>query len=150
MGDTPISAYLTRLLYGAQLRASQASGQLFAVSEAPLDRAPWFTYQGFQIGNDIDPWSVVSPDPAAEYKTRRFRDSVRLINTKAAYLWAAVWPGDYSDRLLAEIRAKAPIEGGGFSPGVYVQSGAAMQNYTDINTNAAVLQAVSHMLHGRI
>lgn len=146
LGFSPPSAYLADVLFTAQQRSFAADGKLVCVSEGPMDRAPWFTYQGLRVDSDNDTWDVQSIDPAAAYQTPRFRVAAQTVSTKAAFLWAALRPGDYSSRLLDHVRNHARASVVGYSSGTYVATGAAMTNYTDINTNAVILQAIAHSL----
>jgi hypothetical protein len=140
---------ISRLLFTAQASAHQATGRLFCVSEAPLDRDPWFSYQGFQLGVKTDPWIVDARSDAAAYQTEEFREAVRLISSKGAYAWAAVRPHAYSRKLLAAVREAARIPDFGFATGIYVGSGRPTQNYSDTNTNAVILESIAYMLTGR-
>ncbi|MGB8815023.1 MAG: DUF3131 domain-containing protein, partial [Paracoccaceae bacterium] len=93
LGFSAPTAFLADVLHTAQIRSFTATGDLVCVSEGPMDRAPWFTYQGLRIDVDQDFWDVQAIDPAAIYASATFRDAARIISTKAAFLWAALRPG---------------------------------------------------------
>ncbi len=149
MGASAASDYLTEVLYAAQVRFFARDGRLIAVSETPMDRAPWFTAQGFLVdgGTDGD-WDVQSPDPMPAYDSPAFKADARVISTKAAFLWAAVRPGPYSARLLDLVRRQARASRLGYAAGIYAASGVVMRDYTDINTNGVILQAIAYALRG--
>jgi len=67
------------------------------------------------------------------------------VSSKAAFLWAAYHPGAYADALIAHIREKARLEIG-FASNVNTATGLATQNYTDLNTNGIILQAIAHIV----
>jgi hypothetical protein len=135
-------------LFDAQLGWYENTGQLRCVSETPIDREPWFLYSGLKL--DIagpDAWVIgsvaggtapVSLDPARE-----------ILSSKAAYLWKAVHPHPYCDRLVEAIREQAKIRGHGFSVGVYSDTLRPVPDYTDINTNGIILTAIAHLLGQR-
>jgi hypothetical protein len=148
MGFSPPSKYLADVLMTAQARTYASTGALIAASEGPLDRAPWFTYQGLRVDLGDDNWDVLSIDPAPAYKTEVFRKANRVLSTKAAFLWAATHPGAYSTALLAQIRAHARASKAGYSAGIYAETGTAMQDYSDINTNGIILQAIAYIQRG--
>jgi hypothetical protein len=88
-----------------------------------------------------------SPDPA--YNTPEALLATLRISTKAAFLWWALRPGAYTAGLLGHVRERTRIAGGGFSTGIYTATGNPMLGYTDMNTNAIVLDAVAFVLRGR-
>ncbi|MCV2865541.1 DUF3131 domain-containing protein [Defluviimonas sp. WL0075] len=143
------SAFLADLLLDRQRRGYEATGDLICVSEAPLDRAPWFMYQGLSLATPDHPWVVQTLDSGSEWQDESFWRAVRLVNTKAAYLWAATRPGAFSFRLARHVRDRARIEGAGFCPGVFSATGEPMNGYVDVNTNGIMLQAISYILRGR-
>lgn len=140
---------LADVLHSAQMRAHDETGQLHCVSEAPLNRAPWFTYQGLRLADRAQRWHVSSLSTAPEHNGAQFERDVTLVNSKAAFLWNAIRPGAYSDQLVAYIRDNARNAEGGFSPGIFAATGKPMANYADINTNGIILQAIAYILRGR-
>ena len=72
MGYSAPARALADVLYTQQMVEHKASGDLVCVSEGPLDREPWFSYQGFEIGDD-DPWKVNIINSTARYQTAGFK-----------------------------------------------------------------------------
>jgi hypothetical protein len=111
-----------------------------------MERPPWFTYQGLRVDHDGSKrWDVISLDPGGESHPASFRESVRMITSKAAFLWAATHPHPYSDSLLAYVRAHARLPTG-FASGVYTSTNAPTPGYADANTNGIILAAIASML----
>ena len=146
-GFSPETKYLSDVLFDAQLTWYEETGNYKCVSETALDFAPWFAYQGLRVDRrGQDSWVISTISNNADYKTSRFYERADIISSKAAFLWAAIYPHSYSSRLLALIREKAQIEGLGFSVGVFSKTGQAMAGYSDVNTNGIILTAIAHML----
>jgi hypothetical protein len=143
------SRLLADVLFSAQRREYERSGKLVCMSEAPINREPWFTYQGLNVTSTEEHWrvNVTSSDP--RFATPEFRRAIMLVNTKAAYLWAATRPCAYSSLLVRHVRDRTRLDGIGFSPGVFVATGKGMPGYSDINTNGIVLEAISFITRGR-
>ena len=134
-------------LFDAQLAWFEQTGEIRCISEAPINRAPWFIYSGLRVDMDSpDAWVIGTIMRDSAFSSEEFRITNELISSKAAYLWKAVYPHPYSDRLVEIIRDKARIPGLGFSVGVFASTQEPMQNYTDINTNGIILAAVAHIL----
>ncbi|MDP4031409.1 MAG: DUF3131 domain-containing protein [Pseudorhodobacter sp.] len=150
LGLSEPSAYLADVLFTAQARHFATTGNLMCVSEGPMDHLPWFTYQGFRVNSETESWDVQAINPAPEYKSDSFRKSARIISTKAAFLWAAVRPGPYSSLLLAHVRQNARASEAGYSAGIYAATGRAMTNYSDVNTNGVILQAIAYVMRGSV
>ncbi|WP_103255724.1 DUF3131 domain-containing protein [Tabrizicola aquatica] len=147
LGPDPEVDLIADALFDAQLSWFEATGQFKCASEAPLNFAPWFSYQGLRLGYlGPEAWVVRGLGGAAEYDTPDFRAKAELLSTKSAYLWAALRRHDWCDQLLALIRDKTRIEGLGFSVGVFTGNLRAMRNYTDLNTNGVILTAIGHVL----
>lgn len=149
MGLSAPSDLLAQVLFAAQRLEFERTGTLLAVSEAPLNRQPWFSYQGLNLTGAGDRWMVNATSDDARYATADFRREITLVNTKAAYLWAAHRPDAWSTRLVRHVRDRTRIKGAGFSPGVHVATGLGMSGYADINTNGVVLEAIAFILRGR-
>ena len=146
LGWTTSLRYLSDVLFAAQLTHFGETGQLIAPSEAPRDGAPWFTYQGLRVDLTGEPaWDVMVPGGGAEYRTPEFRAQARMVASKAAYLWAATRPHDYSDRLLAYVRKHARMSNG-FASGIYMADDHPTRNYGDVNTNGVILQSIAAIL----
>ncbi|HSF64521.1 MAG TPA: DUF3131 domain-containing protein [Paracoccaceae bacterium] len=142
------SALLADVLEAAQLRFHAATGQFVCVSESPLDRAPWFAYAGLRLNDAARRWDVRANTNDPAHQTDQFRQDTMVLNTKAAFLWAALRPGATSLALLDHLRRRARVEQGGFSPGLYAATGLGMPGYADLNTNAVILEAAAHVLRG--
>lgn len=149
MGMSKPSNLLASVLFSAQKNGFERTGNLYCASESPLNREPWFTYQGLNISAAEDRWMVTAATEDVRFDTPEFRKDTALVNTKAAYLWAAHRPGPYSTLLTRHVRALARLDGMGFSPGVFVATGKGMSGYADINTNGVVLEAIAFIMRGR-
>lgn len=147
LGFSPESAYLADVLFGAQLREYDTTGELVCVSEGPIDRTPWFTYQGLQFDAPDRTWAIdtVRNEPGEVLDDSL--DHLRVVSSKAAFLWSAQVPHTFSDQLLEHVRkhGKTTI---GFASSIYSRTHKATRNYSDINTNGIILQAVSRILRG--
>ncbi len=142
--DRPTRVILDAL-FDAQLGWFEATGQLRCVSEIPIDRAPWFLYSGLQL--DLEgPEAWVIGTITNEATSTELRSASEIISSKAAYLWRAVHPHAYSDRLVEVVRNQARVPGHGFAVGVYSDTLKPVPNYTDINTNGIILSAIAHIL----
>jgi len=149
MGASDAASVLADVLHAAQQRAHAATGIYHAVSEGPLDKAPWFAYDGLRLNDASTRWEsrANSTDPADN--TPETMQATLRISTKAAFLWWALRPGAYTAGLVGFVRDRARLAGGGFSTGIYMATGNPMPGYTDVNTNSIVLDAVAFVLRGR-
>ncbi len=68
------SAYLADVLYGAQLREFDNTRRLVCASEGPIDRAPWFTYQGLQFDAPDRTWVIDTTATIREFEDKAFQD----------------------------------------------------------------------------
>lgn len=141
------SAYLADVLYGAQLREFDKTGRLVCASEGPIDRAPWFTYQGLQFDAPDRTWAINTVRTDPQYRNKAFQTDTQAISSKAAFLWAAYNPHPFSDTLLNYVRANGKTTLG-FASSIYTKTGQPTHNYSDINTNGIILQAAARMLRG--
>lgn len=139
--------YLSAVLFDAQLRWFEKTGQIKCASETLLDFAPWFSYQGLRFDRaEGDDWIVEFIDDDDSFASAEFRKAAEVISTKSAFLWAATVDHPHCTRMLDLIREKARISGFGFSAGIYATTQEAMQNYSDVNTNGIILTAIARML----
>ena len=145
LGMSPESAYLADVLFAAQLEEYDETGKLTCVSEGPIDRAPWFTYQGLQFDAPGRVWATDTVAGLPEHRSPEFREKNAVISSKGAYLWAAYKNHDYCDALVEYVRGKARTPFG-FSSSIYRNTGQATTNYADINTNAIILQSIARIL----
>ena len=137
VGLDAVSLALARSVLAAQERRFLSTGRLTAVSEDALDRPPGFVYSA--VLNGTEAWVAFSPDgtPAPSHLT---------FSTKAAFAWAALFAGDYPERLLAAAEElEAP--GGGFWAGRYDADGTP-NRVLSLNTNAVVLEALAYRVRG--
>jgi hypothetical protein len=140
-GFSPSASYMTDLMFTALIDEYQESGRLLCPSETPLDQSPWFTYHGLQIDDDRKPWHITALDDGDAVDVA---DDLMAISTKSAFLWASVLDHPHAEKLLTTVRDKARNKVG-FASSIYVKSGLATKDYTDLNTNGIILQAISHM-----
>ncbi|NKX74226.1 DUF3131 domain-containing protein [Rhodobacteraceae bacterium R_SAG3] len=145
LGMSRQSAYLADVLFTTQLEDYRETGRLICVSEGPIDTSPWFLYQGLQLDAETRTWAMDTVGSEPEYRTPEFRDEYLAVSSKAAYLWSAMQPHSYSDTLREYVRNTAKTENG-FSSSIFVKSGRPTRDYTDLNTNSIILQAIAHQL----
>ncbi len=143
-GFTAPVDYLIDVLFTAMASEYARTQRVLCPSETPLDRSPWFVYQGYQVGDDASPWKVgfVEPD---KIEATPVDEGFLAISCKSAYLWAAVLDHPFATLLLDTVRAKAR-DTVGFASCIYVASGEASSDYTDINTNGIILQSIAYRL----
>lgn len=146
-GSSPAAGILADVLFDAQLSWFEQTGRYRSVSETPLNRPPWFVYQGLNLeGSGDELWSVLSIDTDERFATEEFRRNAEVIVAKSAYLWRAVRPISYSDALLSLVRDKCRVLGSGFCVGVYAETLEPLEGYYDINTNGIILTALNRIL----
>ncbi len=143
--DSPTQLFLDAL-FDAQLGWFETTGELRAISETPIDQEPWFLYSGLKLDSQGPEAWVIGTIAGT---TKSLSAASGIISSKAAYLWNAVHPHDYSDLLVQTIRERARIPGHGFSVGVYADTLQPVPNYTDINTNGIILSAIAQVLSPR-
>ncbi|QPC89731.1 DUF3131 domain-containing protein [Mesorhizobium sp. INR15] len=148
LGASPHGRLIADILYAAQMKRFQETGILTCVSETAMAGPPYFTYQGYQLINDGGTFPVDTLKTSAPDKAAKLSDSLRLVNSKGAYLWLAARPGDYAQKLVAYVRERARMKGMGFSAGVSERTGKRIE-VTDINTNGIILESVAYTLGGR-
>lgn len=145
LGMSPESAYLADVLFAAQLEEHDETGRLICVSEGPINRPPWFLYQGLQFDAPGREWATDTVASLPEHRTRAFRDEHLSISSKGAYLWSAYRAHPFCDNLRALVREKA-MTPYGFASSINDATGRASTTYSDINTNAVILQSIAHMV----
>lgn len=148
-GHSQRSRILADALNAAQQQRYAETGRLTSVSETPIDKQPWFTYQGYNLDDHAGPrWPVDSVVTDRKWATKDFAETYRMISSKAAYLWLAERGDDYTRKLRDFISSKAPSTNLGFYPGIYENSGRPPR-IIDVNTNAAVLESIAFILADR-
>ena len=145
LGMSREGAFLAEVLSTAQKEEFDSTGRLICVSETPIDTAPWFIYEGLQVGSALRAWRLNGDDKTKTQPVAPVGQDEMVFVTKAAFLWAAYKPCGHSSKLLAYARAHAAGEIG-FASNVNQVTQAANLDYTDINTNAVILQSIAHML----
>ncbi|KIC27075.1 twin-arginine translocation pathway signal [Leisingera sp. ANG-M6] len=145
MGMSKESAYLADVLFAAQLEDFRETGRLICVSEGPIDKSPWFLYQGLQLDAKKRTWAFDTVGQEPEYRTPEFREENLVISSKAAFLWSAYQPHEYSEKLYRFTRSAAKTKNG-FASSIYLKTGRTTETYSDLNTNGVILQAIAHRL----
>ncbi|MEF3046307.1 DUF3131 domain-containing protein [Pseudotabrizicola sp. L79] len=148
VGDQFAAKYLSDVLMAAQQTEWTARGNLFAPSETPIDRSPWFTYQGLGLNRGPDAWAVDADFANETQRAPEFRASLRATSSKAAYLWRAVRKDEFTDRLLHFVRRNARVDQG-FKSAIYHSSDIQMSDYFDINTSGIILQSIARILSAK-
>jgi hypothetical protein len=149
MDASDAASVLADVLHASQRRAHAATGRYHSVSEGPLDMAPWFAYDGLRLNDAATRWESRANSPDQSYNTPEAMQARLRISTKSAFLWWALRPGAYTAGLIGHVRDRTRIAGGGFSTGIYMETGNPMDGYTDVNTNAIVLESVAFVMRGR-
>ena len=143
------SRFLSDVLFDAQVTWFEQTGEFKGVSEAPLNFAPWFIYQGLRVDRlGRQAWSIRTKSSLSVYGTAEFMEKAELISTKSAFLWAATHPHEYTDRVMALVRDKTPIADNGFSVGIFARTNQPVEGYSDLNTNGIILTAIARILLG--
>lgn len=147
-GMSPEAAYLADVLFAAQLEEYDETGRLICVSEGPINSRPWFLYQGLQFDAPRRLWAIDTVGGLEEHRTKAFREEHLAISSKAAYLWSACKDHAWSAKLLSFVRERAQTPYG-FASSINEQTGTPSSTYSDINTNAVILQSIAARLkHG--
>ncbi len=149
LGTSTTTQLLSDVLIAAQYETFRATGELVAVTETPLDREPWFTYQGLDLERPAYGWKVRPNPPDWRYDSPEMQAALKVFSAKAAYLAAAMHPSVFSDKLLAAARAHCAVPEKSFCVGTYAASGAPMSGYSDINTNGVILEVLAFLARGR-
>ena len=71
-----------------------------------------------------------------------------MVSSKSAYLWSVARTQAYSQLLVDYIRQNVRFEDLGFASGVYMATGLATANYSDVNTNGIIQEALVYRLRG--
>ncbi|TNC66584.1 DUF3131 domain-containing protein [Rubellimicrobium roseum] len=129
-------------VYRAQERRFEDTGTLTAVTEDHLDRAPFFVFSSVVANGE--PWAVLTD-------TGENVEAYRILSTKAALGWHALYRTGYTERLAGAVQDLRTPDG--WQAGRYEsldEPDAALA----ANTNAVVLTALHYwamgpMLHPR-
>jgi len=149
IGESEPGKIMSDMLLAAQIERHERTGIATCVSEGPLDRRPWFAYQGYQIAVDgSGGWLIDGPPGGKKYLTAKTVEDIRTVSTKGCFLWMAARPGAYSSMLYRLARERAKIDGLGFASGIF-ENTLKRTDHSDINTNGIILEALAFMLNGR-
>lgn len=144
-GDTDL---LIDALVSAETEAFREEGIYYALSETPLDREPWFSYQGLDVsGRPVTFAAQSQPVPGGVVEVAGADQLV--LGAKAAYLGVALRPAPFTQARLERVRDLCGQETHGFIVGSYAKTGAPMTGYSDANTNGIILEAADYILNGR-
>ncbi|MEL6614545.1 MAG: DUF3131 domain-containing protein [Bacteroidota bacterium] len=136
MGGSPVSREMAWRVYSAQEARHASGGPLTAVTEDQLDGFPYFVYSS--VVTDGEPWAVLS-------STGKSVPEARILSTKAAFGWHALYRTDYTEKLVAAVADLATPTG--WLAGRYEASGEP-NAVRACNTNAVVLEAMAYLAHG--
>ncbi len=127
---------LAQRVYAAQEARFEQTGQITAVSEDHLDRAPYFAYSS--VSTNGRAWGVITEEGT-------FHDEMRTVSAKAAFGWASIFGTDYARAARASVMDLGSDEG--FAAGRYELDGSINEVYT-LNTNAVILEALHYQVFG--
>ncbi|WP_455733376.1 DUF3131 domain-containing protein, partial [Burkholderia stabilis] len=113
------------------------TGQLTAVTEDHLDRAPYFAYNTVYSAGKA--WATVT-DTGAD------ASAFRSVSTKAAFAWHALYRDDYTGKLMAFVRTANQPEKGWYA-GIYEKSGQP-NAVLNANTNGVILESLAYIERG--
>lgn len=129
-GFDALTHVFATVVYRAQEMRYRDTGLLTGVSEGHLTEAPHFAYASVW-GGGAD-WAVLT------FQGDRI-DSQRVLSTKAAFGWDALFATDYTQEMVDAITPVAdPARG--WPEGIYERDGSVNASFT-ANTNATVLAA---------
>ncbi len=148
LGGSPHGRLAADILFDAQLKRYRETGTLTATSEGPVGEPPYFTYQGYQITPTGGEFVVDAPTTKQAGQAAKREERLRMVNSKASYLWYACRQSQYSDTLISFIREKGKLPGIGFASGVGEISQSAT-GIADVNTNGIILEAISYIMAER-
>ncbi len=149
LGQSDYGKIMSDMLLAAQIERHRQTGIPTCVSEGPLDRRPWFAYQGYQVmGDGSGEWPVDAPPGGRKYLTAKAVETIRAVSTKGCFLWLAARPGAYSAMLHGLARDRARISGLGFASALLEQNLKPI-DLSDVNTNGIILEALAFVLGGR-
>ena len=124
-------------VFNAQQARWRREGVLTARSDYQSREAPYVVLDA--VFADGYPWNTVAAD-GKEYPR------LALVSTRAVFAMAALWPGDYAQRLRDDVRWLYDPDRGWFE-GRYEAGGGPMANIT-LATNAAILEALQFQAKG--
>lgn len=135
-GFDTLTRELAWRVYRAQENRFNETGTLTAVTEDHIDRKPYFIYSTV-LGNG-EPWAVL---------TDRGEDAAgfRILSTKAAIGWHALYQTPYTDQLVAAIAEQASPDGWATGPFEEIDTPNTARA---ANTNGVILSAMHYRALG--
>ena len=135
-GFDALTRELAWRVYRAQEHRFNDTGTLTAVTEDHIDREPHFIYS--TVYGDGEPWAVLTD-------TGEDAAGFRILSTKAAIGWHALYQTSYTDRLVAAVSDQASPEGWATGPFEEID---APNTARASNTNGVVLTAMHYRVFG--
>ncbi len=124
----------------AQRRRYEETGELTAVTEDNIDRAPYFLYNTVYANGK--PWATIT-------ENNQDYPELRTFSTKAALGWYFLYPDDpYAQKLYEAAKNLRSPDGGGFWAGMYQETNQPNAVLTG-NTNGLVLEMLYFKARGR-
>lgn len=135
---TPEFVQLAAMIYEAQQRKAEKTGELVAVSEDAIARFPWFVYNCIAFGEQT--WVCVD-------RKGQPRPSLKSFSSKAGWAWGALFDDSYAQSLLTKAQTLHDPKKGFFS-GEF--GGGVVNASLNVNTNAVILEALYYLKRGAI
>lgn len=134
--DSAVREYAWRV-YSAQEQRYLNTGELTAVSEDHIDRAPWFVYNTVFVDDKI--WNAITD-------TGEDASAHRTLSTKSALGWHVLFDTQYTGQLMDVVDGlRAPAKG--WFSGRYEADKSVNKSLT-ANTNGIVLESLHYRVHG--
>lgn len=137
-GFDTLTRELAWRVYRAQENRFNETGTLTAVTEDHIDREPHFIYS--TVYGNGEPWAVLTD-------TGKDASGFRILSTKAAIGWHALYQTPYTDRLVAAIADQASPDGWATGPFEEID---ALNTARAANTNGVVLTAMHYRAFGPV
>ena len=131
------SRELAYRLYKVQEKRAKKTGIPVAVSEDHIDKEPYFVYNSVYANGKTWVCYAENGDEANEFK---------MLSTKAAYAWSALFDDEYSQELSKAIKGLSNPKKG-WAAGRYDNTGKTNTVLT-ANTNGIILEALEYKIHG--
>lgn len=130
---------LAEQVYQVQEARYAHEGVLTARTDYQLREPPFTVLDAVFVAGF--PWNTTGPDGTAAEK-------LALVSTRAAFGMWALWPGDYTDRLMQAVQGMHNPERGWYE-GRLENSGAAQESVS-LSTNAMVLESLLFKVRGQL
>lgn len=138
-GFDRVSREMAWRVYQAQEERYLTTGQLTAVSEDHLDRAPYFVYN--TIFSSGKAWNALTQDG-------QDASNFRTVSTKTAFGWHALYRTEYTQQLVDSL-VNYREQGKGWYAGMYEGDWSPNKALT-ANTNGVVLESLFYKAKGRL